>query len=235
MAGFTCSEPIVFAQHPKKSNFVDITGLVYGRLTVLGYAGKRSAEQRTYWYCRCDCGTLKVICGHNLKQGKSHSCGCLQRELVSKRLTIHGQSRKGKQSSEYSTYKGAKERCNNQKHEHYAYYGGRGIEFRFESFAGFLSCIGSRPSARHTLDRVDNNGHYEPGNVRWATLDEQANNTRKNIIVTIDGTTQSLSQWLGCGSKYYGRAQWLMRVKGLSPSDAVADALSKKSRQLKGQ
>lgn len=234
MADFTCSEPIVFAQHPKIHNFVDMTGITYGRLTVLGYAGKRSAEPRTYWYCRCDCGTVKVICGHNLKQGTSRSCGCLQRELVSKRCTLHGQSRKGNQSSEYSTYKGAKERCNNPKHKYYAYYGGRGIEFRFKSFASFLSCIGCKPSARHELDRVDNDGHYEPGNVRWATSEEQANNTRKNIMVTIDGTTQSLSQWLGCGSKYYGRAQWLMNVKGLSPSDAVADALLKKSLQLKG-
>lgn len=98
-----------------------------------------------------------------------------------KRVT-HGFGRSGKRRrAEYRAYHHAKNRCNNPKDKGYKYYGGRGIEFRFTSFEEFIAHIGPRPSPKHSLDRIDNDGHYEPGNVRWATKEEQMCNLRRSI------------------------------------------------------
>jgi hypothetical protein len=84
---------------------------------------------------------------------------------------------------EYRSYSGAKQRCTNAKSKHYANYGGRGIEFHFETFQQFLNCVGNKPTPQHSLDRIDNNSHYEPGNVQWATRSEQNKNQRKRFVL----------------------------------------------------
>lgn len=91
----------------------------------------------------------------------------------------HGHNRRGKTTPEYRAYNHAKERCCNRKDKGYKYYGGRGIEFRFVSFMQFIEHIGRRPKGR-SLDRINNNGHYEVGNVRWATRSQQMKNRRSN-------------------------------------------------------
>lgn len=83
-------------------------------------------------------------------------------------------------SGEYRSYHAAKQRCRNKRSTHYAYYGGRGIQFKFKDFEQFYSCIGSKPTKKHTLDRINTNGHYAPDNVRWATRSEQVKNRRKS-------------------------------------------------------
>ena len=108
----------------------------------------------------------------------------------------HGHHVGRKATPEYSAYRNAKSRCTNERAVQFPYYGGRGIEFRFNSFQEFLNDIGLRPSQNHSLDRIDVNGHYEVGNIRWATKSEQQFNVRRNIKFTLDGKTRSLREWM---------------------------------------
>jgi hypothetical protein len=105
----------------------------------------------------------------------------------------HGMSR----SSEFKIWTGIHQRCTNPNSEFYKYYGGRGISrcARWESFEAFYADMGPRPSPKHTIDRIDNDGNYEPGNCRWATKAVQASNTRKNVYFTINGERAHLSEW----------------------------------------
>lgn len=113
------------------------------------------------------------------------------KECQRKSVTKHGDS----QRPEYSAYKQAEFRCTRPQAPNFHAYGGRGIEFRFDSYEQFIECIGYRPSPKHSLDRINNNGHYEPGNVRWATRKEQARNTRSNQIIGWKGLVKSLAEW----------------------------------------
>lgn len=167
----------------------DITGQIFGRWTVLAYAG--SFNGMASWWCRCECGATAKVCGLKLRQGRSQSCGCLRLELQTK----HGAARRGKESLTYRSYVKAKTRCRNPNNTAYEHYGGRGIEFRFNSFDEFLKELGPRPSVKHSVDRKDSDGHYEPGNVRWATQKTQMRNRRVNRKITANGVTRTLAEW----------------------------------------
>jgi hypothetical protein len=156
---------------------IEMQGRQFGRLTVLSYA------KRGDWECRCSCGTIKTIGGRVLRCGDTISCGCAKKERGRDRFIRHGMS----DSPEYEAYTAAIERCRNPKDKRYYLYGERGIQFRFASFEQFYAEIGPRPSNKHSLDRIDNNGHYEPGNVRWATRSVQIRNQRPWGSVTRNG------------------------------------------------
>ena len=162
---------------------IDLTGKSFGRWLVSDYAGK------SYWNCVCKCGTTKKVFGSNLINSKSVSCGCYAAE----RNTKHGMSR----SRVYSIWEGMKQRCSKPSNSYWHRYGGRSIKVcdRWQLFDNFYADLGEPPTEQHSLGRIDNDGNYEPSNVRWETLDQQNNNKVLNHKVTIDGVTKTLTQW----------------------------------------
>ena len=161
----------------------DLTGKRFGRLSVLAYVGMvRTAPS---WLCRCDCGTEKTVPGGNLRYGFVTSCGCAHADELRARNTTHGQ----RQTPEYKTWCNIRSRCSNPKAVGYEYYGQRGIKVceRWDDFENFRKDMGLRPSAQHSIDRINVNGNYEPGNCRWATRQQQMANRTCNRFVTVDG------------------------------------------------
>lgn len=157
--------------------FADLTGQRFGRLTVIAAAGHRATK--TAWVCRCDCGTEIVAIGNNLKR-RTRSCGCLNSERARVVHTTHGHGSRQRPDPTYSSWLAMKARCENPKSISYPRYGGSGVRICARwahSFENFLQDMGERPADR-TLDRINPNGNYEPGNCRWATHSEQRINRR---------------------------------------------------------
>jgi len=148
-----------------------------------------------YWSCKCECGNVRKIRGDSLKHGKSKSCGCLQKEIVSILSTIHGKHN----TRIYKTWQNMKSRCNNPKTSKYHIYGGKGIKVCDEwlnSFQKFYEWgMANGYTNKLTLDRIDGNEDYQPENCRWATYKEQNNNTTQNHSITFNGETHNLCQW----------------------------------------
>lgn len=177
---------------PKGDNkFRDLTGQKFNRWTVLSRGTYKAGK--IHWLCRCDCGTEGLVNTQNLKNGASKSCGCLSVESVIRRETTHGMSG----YSEYKIWQMMKNRCSNTRDSHFHRYGGRGIAVcdRWENdFAAFYADMGPRPRGL-TIERINNDGNYEPGNCRWATNKEQAHNKANNRRLTAFGKTQILIEW----------------------------------------
>lgn len=162
---------------------VDIAGQRFGRLTVVALAGLGGNGKHARWTCRCDCGGETCVAGQHLRRGNVRSCGCLAREVGERNrdvATKHGMVG----TVEYQAWRNMISRCEQPSSHGFANYGGRGIvvcsEWRHD-FAAFYAHIGPRPSPRHSVDRIDNEGDYEPGNVRWATRVVQNNNQRRRV------------------------------------------------------
>jgi hypothetical protein len=162
----------------------DLTGHRYGLLTVVKHVGVSAAG--ALWRCKCDCGGEKIVRANSLRTARTRSCGCLNSARTRKGIAIkHGHTKKGGYCSPtYFSWRAMIARCCNPNHEHYASYGGRGIVVcdRWRDFENFLSDMGERLIGT-TLDRIDNDGNYEPGNCRWATAKQQRNNRRKRRVV----------------------------------------------------
>jgi hypothetical protein len=156
----------------------DLTNQRFDRLVALAPNGRAPNGKGSVitWDCLCDCGEHITVRGADLTKRNTRSCGCIRKEHPNS--LKHRFMRRGKTTSEAFTYLAAKGRCTNPNNKDWADYGGRGIEFRFHSLEQFLEVLGPRPKGL-TLDRIENNGHYEPGNVRWATWEQQQNNRRK--------------------------------------------------------
>jgi hypothetical protein len=172
VSGHTRSCGCVRKQVTAARFFKNCIGQRFGRLVVLAGAG-RNKHGQVLWLCACDCGNEIILSRNVLARGHTKSCGCLHREVVRKLKLRHGMSK----TREYASYHSAKQRCINPRHKNFADYGARGIEFRYAGFEPFFAELGPCPDG-YTLDRSDCNGHYEPGNVRWASRGQQSNNRR---------------------------------------------------------
>ena len=157
----------------------DITGQVFSYLTVIKRFGSNKGGNAT-WLCACKCGIEVVVLGNELRNGHTKSCGCYGAEARKISLTTHGKTK----TKEYGVWRGMRERCNNRKHVYWKNYGGRGIkvcERWRNSFSNFLDDMGNVPPGK-TLDRIDNDGDYEPNNCKWSTREEQEANKRKSYV-----------------------------------------------------
>ena len=164
---------------------IDLTGRRFGRLTVLK-RGSNANGGRPRWACLCDCGAETLPSGSNLHGGGTRSCGCLGREHAAVAVKIRSLKHGMSLSPEHNAWAHMKQRCFNKNTQKYKLWGGRGITVCpqwLDSFEAFYADTGPRPSPKHSLDRINNDGNYEPGNVRWATHKEQNNNRRRSSVI----------------------------------------------------
>lgn len=173
----------------------ELVGQQFGRWRVISNLGK-SGEGKVKFYhslCECECGSRRSIRNSHLLEGKSKSCGCLLKEIMAKRIK-HGAARAGRVSRTFLIWQGIKSRTSNKNTKTFKNYGGRGIKMCrewFHSFGAFLRDMGEAPQ-NSTIERKDNDGDYEPGNCRWATRKEQAQNTRHTRKIWFLGKLTSI-------------------------------------------
>lgn len=181
------------------SRIIDLSGKQFGALTVLNHVGRDKWGQYL-WRCRCSCGLEHVAAGGKLRRGEVKSCGCDKPRLCREANIKHGHTTdRGKaMTTEYRTWSNMIERCERPATNLFHRYGGRGIrvcERWRESFAAFLEDMGPRPSPDHQIDRIDNDGNYEPGNCRWVTRIQQSRNKSTNHIIEFRGRSMCLAEW----------------------------------------
>ena len=194
-------------------NFEDLSGKKFGKLTVIKLDhreirndGKRN-RYFNHWLCQCECGNECIIIGNYLKKGSTISCGCYRKELSKNKLYKHGLSN----TRLHKIWSGIKQRCYAKYSKDYKNYGQRNIimcdEWKndFKKFYDWAIDNGYKDNL--TIDRIDNDGNYEPNNCRWATLEEQANNMRNNHLLTFNNKTQTMSQW----AKEYNMSKYLLQ------------------------
>lgn len=171
----------------------DLSGMAFGRWTVLGESG-RTASGSILWQCRCSCGTEKAVFGPNLTRGLSTSCGCYSREATAARSVTHGQIH----TPLYKSWADMIGRTTNTANTEFHNYGGRGITVHPEwrrSFEAFARDMGSAHREGLSLERIDVNGPYSPENCTWATRKQQARNKRNTVRVTFRGVEKPLIEW----------------------------------------
>lgn len=177
-------------------NTLDLTGLRFGRWTVLGYS-HATPKHQVYWACRCDCGKERAVMGQNLRRGTSTSCGCAHQEQITalgKSNASHGMTG----TRIYIMWKNIKRRCSSDKGKDFKDYKGRGITLcdEWREFEPFMEwALSNGYSDTLTIDRIDNNKGYSPDNCRFATIVEQVRNRRKTVKLTYKGETKPLTEW----------------------------------------
>ena len=170
----------------------DLVGQQFGRLIVVAKEGTKN--RNVYFKCLCECGNERSVNKYLLVSGKTRSCGCLRKEIMRTTMTTHGHAQCGKNTLEYRVWAAMKSRCNNPNNEDYPNYGGRGIKVCdewskdfYKFYQDIASEIGVHPGKGYSIDRIDTNGNYEPGNVRWTTGKIQARNRRTTVKVNYRG------------------------------------------------
>lgn len=198
----------------------------FGRLVIKDIHSRRPGGKN--FLCLCDCGNEKVVFSGNLTSNKIKSCGCIRSESSRRRLTTHGDFG----SVEYVAWYSMKGRCNNPNDDRYSDYGGRGISVceRWNDYANFLADMGRKPSKEHSIDRIDNNGNYEPSNCRWASRSEQALNRRVARLIEIDGVVKNLAEWARAAGVSHVLI-WQRLNNGWDAKDAVFKPTQKRAHK----
>lgn len=171
-----------------------VSGERFGMLETVEPVAFRAGKKDVIWLCRCDCGDTTRVVASNLRSGNTKSCGCSKGAMCRATAVRHGLTG----TKEHQAWSGMKKRCYRKQCKSYPDYGGRGItvcDRWFGSFEAFLEDMGPAPSRSHTIERVNNDGNYEPGNCIWATRLVQSRNRRMARMLTWDGRTQNLSAW----------------------------------------
>lgn len=186
---------------------IDIKDVRFGRLVAISPIRTRKG---TYWLCVCDCGEKSTVALGKLRGNNTTSCGCLQKELrdnIGNRSRTHGESR----TALYKTWARILNRCNNPNTERFPRYGGRGIMVckRWKEFKNFADDMRASFKKGLSLDRIDNNGDYSKENCRWATLEQQMNNTSNNRILVHDGKTMTMAEW----ARYLNIKNYILRSR----------------------
>lgn len=199
------------------SKIIDMAGKKYGRLTVISRCPENKGTQ-AQWVCLCDCGNTKIVLGNSLRSGRTQSCGCLHSDVCADLLRTHGYSG----TRTHVSWAGMIQRCSDPNSTSYPRYGALGITVneRWKKFENFFADMGERPDGC-SLDRIDPRKNYEPGNCRWATDDEQANNKRNNRVIEVNGKSMTVTE----ASRLTGiPAHVLFRrvSKGWSDADVIA-------------
>lgn len=213
-------------------NGENLVGNEFGRLTVILFSTKKrhpSGKTTAFWICRCKCRKEIEVSGDHLRSGHTISCGCFSSEKTIERNSIHGRSK----TILYQKWKGMKSRCQNPNNRSYKNYGARGINVskRWSNFMNYFNDMG--PSFRKglSIERKDNNGNYEPSNCRWATAKEQANNTRKNRHILMDGKKIRVGDQLKKINLSY--VSFLVRIKkGMTELQALTFPKRKRNWRL---
>lgn len=213
----------------------DYSGQRFGRITVVRYLEENEREfVNRRWLCKCDCGTIKQINIANLTSGNIRSCGCLQRERMAKLNFKHGKWK----TKLFNVWIAMRNRCYQKNTKYYINYGGRGVtmcpEWKddFNNFEKWALANGYQDGL--SIDRIDVNGNYEPSNCRWATLKQQANNTRRNHYLTFEGKTQSLQMWADETGISYSAIKTRV-AKGWSAKDTLTVPNLQRGQRLYGR
>ena len=197
-------------------------GTRFERWTVLSYEG------HSRYQCLCDCGQSTFVRADRLRNGQSRSCGCIQKEVATKLATTHGCAR----TPTYLIWRGMLQRCQNPGSRIYKYYGGRGIAIceRWQKFENFAADMGERPDGL-TIDRINNDGNYEPSNCRWASKKEQSQNSSRKRLVAFNGVTKNLCEWTELLQLDLKAVRQRLR-NGWSPELAFTKPVVKRSRLM---
>lgn len=183
--------PMKYKTIPLHGKAIDISGQTFGRLTAIAPVDRTKCKH-ILWLCICECGAESVVRATYLRRGLTRSCGCLHREELAERLTLHGMSG----SLEYRTWQDMRERCENPNDGKHKHYGGRGITVcdRWQTFEYFYADMGDKPAGL-TIDRINNDGDYTPENCKWSTRKQQQRNKRNNRLLTMNEQTLCIAEW----------------------------------------
>lgn len=207
--------------------FEDLTGDVFGRLTVAKRA--QNIGKRTAWLCKCSCGNETTVTSCHLKSGHTISCGCFNKERNS---ITHKKYSVSSRSKIYGVWNSMKNRCYNPNAINYSDYGARGVivcSLWKEDFGAFYEYVSKLPhygEDGYSINRINNDGNYEPNNVEWSNLEEQANNKRNSRYITFNNQTHTLAEWARLqGISYMALAHRLYR--GWDVKEALTTPVAK--------
>lgn len=213
----------------KTRTYRSMVGAKFGRLTIVAYISG-SRQSRSAFECLCLCGRTSIVSCINVASGSTTSCGCYARQKTSERSTAMGAARRAKARKrhgiignefppEFRSWRAMIDRCTRKAHVGFHRYGGRGIticERWMKSFASFYADMGQMSGPGLSLDRINPNGNYEPGNCRWATKQQQSRNTSRSVSLTFGGVTAHVMCW----AELTGISRSVLaRRKGLGWSD----------------